>query len=148
MGDFNEITTRIFTGAAVSTLDDVNQLVAAGVTVVLDARAEFDDGTLFAGHPAISYKWNPTQDDGQTKTPGYFATTLNFVLPMLAQPHNKAYLHCAAGVNRGPSNALCVMLALGWDFDTAVALMHAKRPIVNIAYAKDAQAAVNALGYV
>src|SRR5712692_7492286 len=146
--DFDFITTRIATGAALSTLDDVNQLVAAGITHVLDARAEFDDGQLLAGHPAISYKWNPTQDDGQTKTPGYFATTLNFALPALAQPHTKCIFHCAAGVNRGPSNALCVMLALGWDFDTAVALMHAKRPVVNIAYAKDALAAVNALGYV
>lgn len=147
MADYSFITSRIATGGALNSPADVQDLVAAGITHVLDARAEFDDGPLFA-QSGIQYIWNPTQDDGQHKPPEYFATTLSFALPALAQPHTKLDLHCAAGVNRGPSNAICVMLALGWLLDTAEALMRSKRPQVNIAYKLDAQAAVQALGYV
>jgi dual specificity phosphatase 3 len=143
--DFSEITPRIFTGAAITSAADVDALVSAGVTHVVDARSELDDAPLLGTRTA--YLWNPTNDDGQHKPVDYWAKTLTFALPMFSQPRTKIYLHCAAGVNRGPSNALCVMLAVGWDFDAAVALMHAKRPVVNIAYRDDALAAVKALGY-
>ena len=66
---------------------------------MVDARIEFDDGPLFAGQPNVAYLWNPIEDDGLPKPVDYWQRTLSFVLPLLAQPKRKIYLHCAAGVN-------------------------------------------------
>jgi hypothetical protein len=115
---------------------------------VVDARAEFDDAQLFARHLAVSCLWDPTEDDGQHKPPEYFAKTLSFALPALALPHTKVYCHGTAGVNRGPSNAIAIMVAQGWTLGGAVALLRAARPHAQASYANDAAAAVQALGYV
>ena len=72
---------------------------------------------------------------------------MDFALPLLSRPRQKLLLHCAACVNRGPSNALCVLCALGWSQSGAEALSRAARPQANIAYKADAYAAVVSLGY-
>ncbi|HUO40779.1 MAG TPA: hypothetical protein VMU34_24360 [Mycobacterium sp.] len=147
MADFSMVTNRVATGAAIATAADVDQLLAAGLNVVLDARADFNDGSLFAGNPHITYLWNPTEDDGTHKPVEYWQRTLAFVLPQLATPHTKAYLHCTAGLNRGPSNALCVLVAQGFHPDWAEAYIRQARPQVTIAYKADAIAACQALGF-
>jgi len=48
MADFSQITTRLFTGAAITSEEDVKALVEAGVTHVIDCRIEFNDGELLA----------------------------------------------------------------------------------------------------
>jgi hypothetical protein len=144
--DFDLITTRVATGAALSPEADVQALVDAGITHVVDARAEFDDAPLFAAHPATSYLWNPTEDDGQHKPPEYFAKTLSFSLPALAIPHTKVYCHCNAGVNRGPSNVIAVMVAQGWTAGGAIALLKAARPQAQASYAEDAVRPCGSLG--
>jgi protein-tyrosine phosphatase len=147
MVDFDFVTDRIATGAALSSPADVDQLIAAGINVVVDARAEFDDGPLFAGKN-IAYLWNPTEDDGVWKPPAYWQKTLEFVMPLLAQPRQKVYLHCQAGRNRGPSNAFCVMVAQGIPADTAAQMIVTARPVATLAYKADALAACQLLGYV
>ena len=146
MADFAIITSRLATGAAVSSPDDVLALQQAGITAVIDCRAEFDDGQLLAG-AGLANLWNGTDDDGQPKPVSWFAASLGFALPLIAQPHQLVYCHCAAGVNRGPSTAYAVMLALGWDSDAAANTIRAARPQVGLAYAGDARAAVASLGY-
>ena len=146
--DFDFITSRIATGAALSNADDVQQIVAAGINVVIDCCDDFDDGELFASNPQIAYLYNPTADDGQPKPPEWFARSLSFALPLLAQPHTRVYAHCAAGINRGPSTAYVIMLALSFDPGLAEDLIRAARPIVGLAYKVDALAAVKSLGYV
>jgi protein-tyrosine phosphatase len=147
MADYNFVTTRLATGAALSSDADVQQLVAAGINAVLDARAEFDDAPLFTADPSILYCWNPTQDDGQHKPATYWDKTLAFSLPLLAKPNTKLLFHCAAGVNRGPSNLACVLMALGLSSDAAAQMIKAARPIAQIGYLADAAAAVTSLGY-
>lgn len=128
---------------------DVAALAAAGVTHVVDCRLEFDDTALFAANPAISVLWNGVADDGNAATHGdaWFAKSLDFALPALARPHVKVYAHCAAGVNRGPSTAFAIMLALGWDQDSAEALIRKVRPQVGLAYKANAIESVTSLGY-
>jgi protein-tyrosine phosphatase len=138
----------VATGAALTSAADVDQLVAAGITHVVDATNAENDAPLFASHPAITYCWNPTPDDGQPKPDSYWATTLNFALPMFVQPHTKLYAHCSAGINRGPSNAVCVLMALGWTKSSAMAALKAARPQAQAQYANNAAAAVVSLGYV
>ena len=55
--------------------------------------------------------------------------------------------HCAAGVNRGPSNALAIMIAWGIDPARAEAMIRDVRPVVKLHYREDVIAAVRSLGY-
>jgi hypothetical protein len=146
--DFNFVTSRIATGARLNSAADVDALVAAGINVVIDCRDDFDDGPLFASNPGIVYKWNPTRDDGLPKSAEYWRISLEFVLPLLAQPRTKVYAHCSAGVNRGPSTAYCIMVALSFPPGEAEDLIRRARPMVGLAYRDDALAACKALGYV
>lgn len=147
MADFSFVTERLATGAAIGSADDVQQLIAAGITHVVDCRAEFDDGQLLASS-GLHYLWNPTQDDGQHKLPEWFGTSLSFALPAIPVAGAKVYAHCAAGVNRGPSTALAILMAYGLSPDLAEQLIRTARPQVGLAYKADAIAAVSALGYV
>jgi len=146
MSDFNFVTDRLATGAAVSSAADVAQLVAAGVTHVIDCRAEFDDGPLFA-QGGVAYLWNGVADDGQPKPADWFGRSLAFAMPVLGQPKFKVYAHCAAGVNRGPSTCYAVLRALGFSAELAEQVIRAARPQVGLAYKKDADLAVPLLGY-
>lgn len=149
MTDFSFVTARLATGAAVSVPDDVAQLAAAGVTHVIDCRDDFSDGALLAAHPEITYLWNGVPDDGNPATHGdaWFGRSLAFALPALAQPHARVYAHCAAGVNRGPSTAFAIMLALGFTAAAAEQVIRAARPQVGLAYKDEAVASATSLGY-
>lgn len=147
MSDFNFVISRLATGAAISSPDDVGQLVSAGITHVIDCRAEFDDGLLLASS-GMNYLYAPQQDDGQHPKPvSWFAAGIGFALPALAQPKSKVYAHCAAGVNRGPSMCAAILMALGFPESAASSIIRAARPQVQLAYIDDATAAVAALGY-
>lgn len=95
MADFNFVTNRVATGAAITDENDVNQLVAAGINYVIDCRAEFDDGALLASHPGIHYLNLGVQDDGQPKPTSWFQQGIEFALDALSKPHNSVYSHCA-----------------------------------------------------
>ena len=145
MPDFDFITPRLATGAALSGPADVEALQQAGVTHVIDCRAEFNDAPLLG--PNFQYLWNGVPDDGQPKPASWFQRSIQFALPALALPHVRVYAHCAAGVNRGPSTAYAIMLAEGWIGDAAAALIEQKRPQAKIGYRADADAAIPVLGY-
>lgn len=146
MTDFTFVTARLATGAAISSPADVQQLRDAGITAIIDCRAEQDDTPFLTGSGA-AYVWDPTADDGTAKGPAWFATGLTFALPLLVVPHQKVYAHCAGGVNRGPSMAMCIMMALGWTAEAAEAQIRLARPQVQLRYKADAIAAIAALGY-
>ena len=147
MADFDFITARLATGAAISSVADVQQLVAAGITHIIDCRAEFDDAPLLSSQPSMLYVWDGTEDDGQPKPPGWFAKAFAVALPALAASHYKVYCHCAAGINRGPSMAYAIMRALGWTMTDAEAMIRSARPQVGLRYKADADQAVHILGY-
>lgn len=152
--DYNFITPRLATGAALSGPADVEVLVAAGISHVIDltdAEADqgYDDVGAFADHPAITVLWNPTADDGTHKGPEWFQESVWFGLSALVEPHRKLYTHCSAGVNRGPSTAFAIMLAMGWSYNDALTTIHTARPVTQngIIYAADAANGLTTLGY-
>jgi len=148
MADFSQILPRLYTGAALQGPSDVLAISAAHIDTVIDCRDDFDDTALFATDPAVSVLWNGTADDGQPKAPEWFGKSVDYALHALSQPHHRVLCHCAAGVNRGPSTALAVMLALGFSTETAESLIRAARPQVGLAYKADAIAAIQSLGYI
>lgn len=163
MVDFTFVTDRIATGAAINSKADVDELLAAGVTDVIDARLEFDDDPLMlrdqVPKPAstlkslialrCNYLWDGVADDGQHKPTNWFARALDFAMPALALPGRVVYSHCAQGVNRGPSLTYCILRAQGWPSNIALKLIRRRRPVTEegIAYAADADAALKALGW-
>ena len=59
---FNFVTERIAVGGEILSKADVDQIVGAGITHVIDMRAEFDDDTLNDDRSPIL--WLPQVDDG------------------------------------------------------------------------------------
>jgi protein-tyrosine phosphatase len=149
MVDFNFVTRRLATGAAITGSADVQALTAAGITHIIDCRDDFDDAQLLARDPAISYLWNGVPDDGNPATHGdtWFSKSLAFALPALSTPHTRVYCHCSAGRNRGPSTAFAVMLASGFTPSDAESIIRVARPIVGLAYMSEAITSVTNLGY-
>lgn len=131
------------TGAAINSIEDVAELVSAGITDVIDCRDDFDDAPLFA-LSRMRYLWNGTSDDGQHKPAKWFDDSIDFALHCfgLERGFPKVYVHCAAGVNRGPSTAYAIMRAMGWTAEQAEFQIRAVRPQVGLAYKADADAAI------
>ena len=150
MIDFSFVTTRLCTGGgSILQRADVDKLQAAGITAVIDCQMVQDDSKLLENRYE-QYLFNGVEDDGKPKPVSWFQASLEFALQRFIEPNQKVYCHCAAGVNRGPSTAYAIMLALGWyDFE-ASAQIRINRPvtIAGLRYQADADAAVKALGYV
>jgi len=146
VSDYSLITWRLFTGAAISSPADVDEMIDDKITDVIDCRAEMDDGPLLTGR-GLSYLWCPTADDGMPKSVEWFGPGIEFALAALAQPRRRVYTHCAAGVNRGPSMAAAILMAFGLGRGEAQAMIHDARPQVGLRYLNDAEAAVAQLGY-
>jgi dual specificity phosphatase 3 len=139
------VTPRLATGGALTGPTDLDALKAGGITHVIDCRVEFDDGGLLAQR--FHYLFDPTADDGTPKPPEWFQPGIAFGLQALSVPANRVYVHCAAGVNRGPSMCYAIMRAFGWSAADALATIKAARPVAQVRYSNDADAAITALGY-
>ena len=68
----------------------------------------------------------------------WFDRGVAFALDALARPGTKVLSHCHMGINRGPSLAYAVLLALGTDPVEALDALRRARPIANAWYAEDA----------
>jgi protein-tyrosine phosphatase len=144
--DFNFATARVATGGLIATPADVVQLRLAGVTHIVNCQIETDDAPLLQGS-GLFYLWNGCEDDGQPKPIDWFAKTIAFALPALNEPRRKVYLHCAGGINRGPSAAYGLLRAFGLGEAIAEGLIRRARPQVGLAYKHDADVAMTTLGY-
>lgn len=147
-GPYNWVTDRIAIGG-----DDYlyetglsHQMVREGVTHILDCRIE--GGTkgerLFN---RFKYLKNGTNDDLAPKGVEYFRRSVDFGLAALSKPEAKLYIHCAAGINRGPSSGYAVMRALGFSAEETWRLIRLHRPCSAIAYAGDAERALIQMGH-
>lgn len=128
MADFNFVTERIATGGGINSTSDVDQLVQAGVTHVVDMRAEYDDTLL--KDPRIDVLWLPENDDGTPRPTDHILNGILFGMTALSQKKNKVYYHCAAGVNRGPTMAFALLRAFGIPHQEAIDRIRTARPQV------------------
>lgn len=145
MADFTFVTDRVATGAAVSSVEDVEELWRAGVSHIIDCRDDFDDLPLLLAHYKHRYCWNGTADDGQHKSATWFSASVSFATRAIRAQHGCVYAHCAAGINRGPSTAYMILRALGIGAAEAENMIRVVRPQVGLAYKADADAAYEAL---
>ena len=125
---FNFVTERIAVGGGIASKADVDQIVAAGITHVIDMRAEFDDDIL--NDDRITILWLPQVDNGERRPTGHYRKGIQFAFPALSLANTKIFPHCSAGLNRGPTMCYALLRAFGFPQSEAIARIRAARPDV------------------
>lgn len=118
----------------------LEQWIAEGITVIVDVRGEHSDERRVAEWaPGITYIHLGTHDSGGDQDDRWFILGVEAILAALAMdPDAKVVVHCHMGVNRAPSLAFAVLLALGFDPIEAMTTLREARPIAAAIYAGQA----------
>ena len=138
------LTDTLATGGDLSYLPwirraQVQEILDAGITHIIDMRIEDDDYDLWESH-GIQYINLGTEDRvGHVVSSELFDESVAFAR-LADEMGGKVLAHCHMGINRGPSAGFAVLLTLGWDPVVALAAIRAARPIAHIWYAEDALA--------
>jgi protein-tyrosine phosphatase len=130
--DMTWVTDRIALGGGIWNARNMEEVVQAGVTHVVNMQIEFDDRPLAAPYE-IRVLWNPTDDDFLLKPPELLKRGVDFALEAIDDPKARVYVHCAAGVHRAPMMTLAILGAMEWDLDAAMVLIETRRPVVDFA---------------
>jgi protein-tyrosine phosphatase len=130
--DITWVTDRIAVGGGIWNVENMAELARMGITHIIDMQIEFDD-TPLAEPYGIQVLWNPTDDDFHPKPPELFERGVEFAIEALDQKDSKLYIHCAAGVHRGPMMTLGVLCSIGWDVDAGMETIFSRRPVVDFA---------------
>jgi len=126
-------------GDRVRAVAQLSEWVDAGITHIVDVRVEWSDEEFVAEQaPHISYIWAGVDDDGQGQSNDWFDSVVPKAVRALSDSATSAVVHCHMGVNRGPSMAFAILLAMGWEPLTALEAIQTSRPIAGIIYAQDA----------
>lgn len=128
--DLTWITDRIAVGGGIWNAANMAELAALGVTHIVNMQIEFDERALAAPHN-IEVLWNPVDDDFLPKPPDVFQRGVRFAQDALSSNGSRLYVHCAAGVHRGPTMALAILCAQGYDIEEAKRLIQEKRYVVD-----------------
>ncbi len=130
--DMTWVTERVALGGGIWNAGNMEELVQAGVTHVVNMQIEFDDRPLAERH-GVRVLWNPTDDDFLPKPPELLKRGVDFVQEALGDADTRVYIHCAAGVHRAPMMTLAVLCAMEWEMEAAMVLIETRRPVVDFA---------------
>ena len=130
--DITWLTDRIAVGGAIWSAENMAKVAKEGITHIIDMQIEFDDTALAKEH-GIEVLWNPTDDDFELKPAGLFRRGVEFATRALDENGSKVFIHCAAGVHRGPMMALAVLGSMGWGLEDARELIEGRRPAADLA---------------
>ena len=129
--DISWLTERIAVGGGIWNPENMAKVAGVGITHIIDMQIEFDD-TPLAGPYGIEVLWNPTDDDFEAKPASLFRTGVEFAEHALEWDEAKIFIHCAAGIHRGPMMALAVLASTGWSLEDALDLIEARRPVADL----------------
>lgn len=136
------LTDTLATGGDLSYLpwirrDQVQEIIDAGITHIIDMRIEDDDYDLWESH-GIQYINLGTEDRvGHVVSNELFDEAVEFAR-LADEMGGKVLAHCHMGINRGPSAAAAILLDRGMGPYKVLRLIKEKRPIVGLAYFMDA----------
>ena len=130
--DISWVTDQVGLGGGIWNERNMIDVVALGITHIIDMQIEFDD-TRLAEPFGVKVLWNPTEDDFHPKLAELFQRGVDFALEALKDPEAKVFIHCAAGVHRAPMMTLAVLQAQGWSLLDAVRLIEDERDVVDFA---------------
>lgn len=126
------ITGRLALGGGIWNPQNMAEVARAGITHIIDMQVEFDD-TELAEPYSIAVLWNPTEDDFQLKPAELLQRGVDFANEALANGDARVLIHCAAGVHRAAMMMLAVLCSQGWEQETAMETIVARRPVVDFA---------------
>jgi len=144
VANISRVTEWLWTGGDVrpdpdDAVKDVRALQDAGITHILDCRVEWSDEALFAViAPGMRYLHHGVDDDGGVPPDWWFDLGVGFAVSALAESDSAVLAHCHMGINRGPTMAYAILLALEWDPIDALDAIRSARPIAAIGYAEHA----------
>jgi len=119
-------------------LGQLEELGAAGITHVIDARIEAsDEEWIRKRNVKVEYLHLGIDDAGQRVPDAWFDEGVAFARQAI-ESGGVVLAHCHMGINRGPSMGFAILLALGWDAREALDAIYVARPIAFVAYAEDA----------
>jgi protein tyrosine phosphatase (PTP) superfamily phosphohydrolase (DUF442 family) len=159
--NFDFITDNMAVGTTPEGAYDVSRLSRAGITHVINCRAESDDIPLL--QETFQYLWNGTSDwtpraalGLEPKPVEWFQNSLAFWVNKFAsfEPSKKLFVHCSVGVNRSTTTAWMFLRALQLMANDCDILIDRHRPIATIGtffdhpWRKDAETALKELGYI
>jgi dual specificity phosphatase 3 len=140
-----QVTDRVYISGDLDTFRpergaaQLQEWLELGVTDIIDVRNEWNDATYVAKlAPAVRYHHFGTDDLDNGQPAEWFAKGVSAALEALQDPQRRVMVHCHMGVNRGPSMAFAILLALGMAPVEALDAVRASRPIAGIIYAVDA----------
>ncbi len=137
----NFVTGRVAFGGDLSSTfrvarTQLDELVAAGITHIVDLRSEWTDESLVASWaPGIQYWHYGIPDAGQQIDAEWFEALAVWVAAALSDPDAKVLIHCHMGINRAPSATLAMLLDQGFGLRKALNAIHEARPISSVDYA-------------
>ena len=127
--DFHFITPRLAVGGGIWTRENLEALMRAGITHIINTQREFDDGALRRpGDHEPQVLWLAMDDDFEPKAARHFFQGAKFALQAWQAPEAKLFVHCASGIHRGPMVALALLRVLGYGRRDALDLLLARRP--------------------
>ncbi len=123
------VTDRLAVGPCIYTVEDARYLRSAGVTHVINLQRAVDYRAN-AEHVGLVVRDVRIDDDLSYKPPEFFDASVGYALQVLADGGNasKLYIHCTAGVHRGPMLTLAIMGAQGYPIEDAIAQIQRIRP--------------------
>jgi hypothetical protein len=140
--EHNWVQLRIALGSGVWSRADAQYVADAGITHVIDCTNAPDERP-YRGL-GVQHFSCPTEDDGKAKPREWFERGIAIARTALADPDARLLVHCAAGINRGPSMCFAILRAVvGLSRDDAHAAIKRVRPFARMAYRDDAERAVS-----
>lgn len=140
-----QVTGRVFISGDLDTFRpergaaQLQEWLSLGITDIIDVRDEWNDENFVAEQaPQVSYHHFGTDDLDNGQPAEWFAKGVSAALTALQDPQRRVMVHCHMGVNRGPSMAFAILLALGMAPVEALDAIRTSRPIAGIIYAADA----------
>lgn len=128
--DISFLDHQIAVGEGIWSEERMASLLRQGVTHILNLQNDFDDRSLIQS-AGLTIGWVPTEDDFQPKPADFFQRVIEFARAALDRPGQVLYVHCTAGVHRGPLAALAILMDRGMGLDAACGHIRACRPVVN-----------------
>ena len=128
--DYQFVTDRIAVGAEIRSPNNMAKINRAGFTHIISMQEDVDDAFM-ADLYGIKVHWEKILDDYEPKPPEHFARVVAFAKEALSDPKAKIYLHCYAGVHRGPLMTLAVLRSLGYSTREGIFLIKSARRVAD-----------------
>lgn len=127
--NYSSITPDLFIGTTPSTRD-YDHLRNLGVQLVINMRLEYPPRKDMHESP-LQLLWLPSFDS--PFVPISIKSLQRGAYAALETIHNggKVYTHCAKGVHRGPAMGTCILIAQGYEPESAMGLIKSRRRSAN-----------------